>query len=125
MTAGEIDCLFEEDCMTILDFLVKKAYGQNARILHRHYFDMHEFDFLIHVDNCYFLLLMFDVHDDLLKEFHVSYLSYKDFLKNIVSIIDKYPDAYVAYLPYVNHVLDKNTSFEEVLVNLDLLRTYV
>ena len=85
---------------------------------------MHEFNFFIHVDDCEFFVLMFNTHVYSLKEFHGSYVSYKDLLKSIVSIIDKHPDAYVAYLPDVNHVLDRNTSFEEVLVNLDILQPY-
>ena len=123
MNVGEVECLDEVMCKAVLDVLAKKAYGKNAEVIKKKVFSTNNFNFFIKINDAEFFMLVFDECMLSSKMFSGEYPSFKVLLLNIVNIFNMHSDAFVSYLPYTNHLMDKTTSIEEVLINLDIQST--
>lgn len=120
MTAGEIECLDEAMCKAVLDVFAKKAYGENAEVIKKNVFSTNNFNFFIKINDAEFFMLVFDESAHSSTKFSGEYPSFKVLLMNIINIFNMYSDAFVSYLPYTNHLMDKTTSIEEALISLDV-----
>ena len=125
IAVGEVECLDEAMCKAVLDVLAKKAYGKNAEVIKKKVFSTNNFNFFIKIDDAEFFMLVFDECMHSSNKFSGEYPSFKVLLLNIIDIFNVHSDAFVSYLPYTNHLMDKTTSLEEALINLDIQSTCV
>ena len=124
MNVGDLKHLDETMCKAVLDVFAKKAYGKNAEVIKKNVFSTNNFNFFIKIGNAEFFMLVFDESMHSSKEFSGEYPSFKILLMNIINIFNTHSDAFVSYIPYANHLMDKTTSIEEALINLDIHRIY-
>lgn len=123
MNAGEVECLDEAMCKAVLDVFAKKAYGKNAEVIKKKVFSTNNFNFFIKIHDAEFFMLVFDESMLSSKMFSGEYPSFKVLLLNIIEILNNHSIAFVGYLPYANHLIDKTTSIEEALISLDIQST--
>ena len=120
IVVGEVERLDEAMCKAVLDVLAKKAYGKNAEVIKKKVFSTNNFNFFIKINDAEFFMLVFDESMHSSKKFSGEYPSFKVLLLNIIDIFNVHSDAFVSYLPYANHLMDKRTSIEEALISLDI-----
>lgn len=120
ITVGEVESLNEAQCKAVLDFFTKKAYGKNAEVIKEKVFSTNNFNFFIKIHDSEFFMLVFDESMHSSKMFSGEYPSFKVLLLNIIEILNNNSIAFVGYLPYATHLMDKTTSIEEALISLDI-----
>lgn len=126
---NDIDILnLDEDlCKTILNILVKRAYGDHTKIcIYRINYirddcNLSYYSIKLNIRNIEYI--MFGYRDSDVKTMFDVYLgdpfSYKNLLFEMINFV-KTPNSCISYLPDKPNFIDSNTSLEEVLVNLDL-----
>ncbi len=124
---NDIDILHldEAKCKAAIDFLVKRAYGKHAEIcIIKEEVGYNVMLNIKDTDTIYYLL-GYVGHDLILPEFIGEFsfenFTWRNFLNRLKNFVQK-PNAYVTYLISEPHLIDSNTSIEEIIINLDLMQ---
>ena len=127
ITVGEVESLSEAQCKAVIDVLVKQAYGEHAEIYINNdrfaYNGRFAYNVMLKIENMHYYLFGFDKHDfsTICIENSCEDFTWKNLLNQLENFAQK-PNAYVSYLESKPHLIDNNTSIEEIIINLDLMR---
>jgi len=123
----DISNLDEDLCKTVLNTLVKQAYGYHAKIsirrknYMRNGCDLPYYIVMLNMENVEYGMLGYR-DSEVKTTFGVYLAEFFSFKKLLFEMMDfvKTPNSCISYLPDKPSFIDNSTSLEEVLVNLDL-----
>lgn len=120
---NDIDILHldEAKCKAVIDFLVKRAYGNHAEIC----INKEEvgYNVMLKIKDIMYYLIGYVGRGTpkCIFEFSFENFKWRNLLNQLKDFMQK-PNAYVSYHAAEPHLIDNSTSIEEIIINLDLMQ---